>query len=114
MATTPTELIVSELRRSLPHFVPVGPSLRAAAASAGLLLVAGAVVAWVEMVRLRASTNPLKRFRFVGIAVAAALCSAVAASAVRDYVYRLDSIRLNQQHYANTVWIREYRRALVG
>ena len=112
--SSPTELILMHMRESLPRFVSARPAMRAAAVTGVVVASLGALVSYVDMARLRESPNALKRYRFLVIALGAFVASAMLASAVRDYVYKVDSIRLNQQHYANTIWIREYRRALVG
>lgn len=88
--------------------------MRASLITGAAILITGVIIAFAEQRRMRRSKSFFGRHRYAGIVLAAVFCSATLSSFVRDYVYKVDSIRLNQQHYANTIWIREYRKALVG
>ena len=95
--------VFDRMQRMLPTPVPRLPSMKKAAMVAGILVLLGLYYT---------SSIPTPHLRVpVGVGIIAS--SIVAYTQLQDFLYGYDLYVQNRQHFANTMWIPRYMRALV-
>tara|TARA_B110001452_G_C15193608_1_gene414358 strand:- start:386 stop:796 length:411 start_codon:yes stop_codon:yes gene_type:complete len=94
-----------------PRHVPRRPSHLVALITFNVMLILGIEAVAMERRMHHDSLDPVLRLRWIVMLLAFLGVSVYVATFVGTLVYKADSIKLNEQHFANVFWIGEYLKA---